>query len=60
LKELLKFTPENHPDKKTLTDAYNKISDIATLVNETMKNNQGTKVYEALLDSVKGIAVTLL
>ena len=59
MQELAKYTPENHPDKKLLTDAFNKISDIALTVNESMKNNQNAKFFETLLETVKGIGVSI-
>jgi len=37
LKEVLKFTPESHPDHQAMTEAYDKIKKIVDIVNERVR-----------------------
>jgi FYVE/RhoGEF/PH domain-containing protein 5/6 len=60
LKELVKHTSDSHPDKKNLNDALQKMTEIANIVNDSMKNNQSAKIYDYLLETVKGLGVRLM
>ena len=37
VQDLLKYTPEDHPDFDSLTKAYATIEDVANYVNETLR-----------------------
>ncbi len=59
LKELLKHTPNSHPDYNDLALAYEKIMVTANVVNDSMKSLKVSKVYDSIVDGVKGILVNL-
>jgi len=55
LKELVKYTPTSHPDYAMLKETHEKILEIATKVNDGMKQFESAKVYDQIVESVKGI-----
>eukprot|EP01119_Soliformovum_irregulare_P010256 TRINITY_DN2512_c0_g3_i5.p1 TRINITY_DN2512_c0_g3~~TRINITY_DN2512_c0_g3_i5.p1 ORF type:complete len:863 (+),score=271.43 TRINITY_DN2512_c0_g3_i5:25-2613(+) len=55
IKEMVKHTPDSHPDHHNLEDALNKMVQIANHVNEGMRHFQTARVYDSIVETVKGI-----
>ncbi|PRP77478.1 hypothetical protein PROFUN_14298 [Planoprotostelium fungivorum] len=60
LKELLAKTPSDHPDHTHLENAYEKIKDITETVNTSIKQNDNSKQYNKIVDSIEGIMPHML
>ncbi|KAJ3293244.1 hypothetical protein HK104_004641 [Borealophlyctis nickersoniae] len=60
IKDLLRRTPESHPDHKNLKKALNLIADVAVFVNETIRQQEMTAELLELQKSVTGLTENLL
>ena len=54
LKDVIKYTPESHPDYATLKEALTGISEIADWVNECIRTNQSQRVCMTLQKELVG------
>jgi hypothetical protein len=55
--QLLKFTPEGHPDFKTLTVVLGQIKFLADLVNERIRDRQNRETILAISRRLVGAPV---
>jgi len=54
IKELIKGTPDNHPDKQNLVATMQTVVDLAAYVNQTKKDHDALKKVEGLVRNYKG------
>lgn len=53
-KELIKATPETHPDRRTLSQALSSVEQLATFINETKKDHDNLKQLISSLNGYRG------
>ncbi len=57
LQEVIKFTPETHPDRKNLTDALAAVKKYADDMNKTVKLSENKKEFTRLANIIEGLSV---
>jgi hypothetical protein len=55
LQEAIKFTPEDHPDRKNLTDALVAVKKYADDMNKTVKLSENKKEFTRLAGMIEGL-----
>ena len=54
-KEILKETPDDHPDRQACQETFNKIKDLADFVNSSLKESESRKKLNDLTKNITGL-----
>lgn len=59
LKELVRYTPENHSGYKSLEEGLQKMKDVAAAINEVKRKRENKRTFENLQNRLDGLEVTV-